>query len=353
MLLRSWLAVALLAGAFLDQQAQGSEPGEPNRPDTEVPPNLTSPTLGGKQLWSDELFFHGWRIQRNFLTKHCRLLDDKDQRQAWGTFEQCLEHLDRFKAERKLPPMRGKVVIVIHGMFRTSFSMKTLCATLREKGDFEVLPVDYPSTRGSVADHAKSVASIVEHLGPEVEEIDFVAHSLGNLVIRYYLGDQTSPATGRKPDPRIRRIVMLAPPNHAPQRARLWADNAMFSSLYHFVLPETGNHLAAGFAELEPRLAIPACEFGILAGGKGDGQGWHSGLDGDDDGTVTVEETRLAGACDFAVLPVRHTFIMNDAKSLEYTLRFLESGCFVSDAERKPIVAVVKTTEAKAGEKTP
>ncbi|MGQ9575532.1 MAG: hypothetical protein ACUVUC_09450 [Thermoguttaceae bacterium] len=32
------------------------------------------PTLGGKQFWADELLFHQWRIQRNVLTGHCRLL---------------------------------------------------------------------------------------------------------------------------------------------------------------------------------------------------------------------------------------------------------------------------------------
>ena len=35
------------------------------------------PTMGGKQFWADELFFHQWRIQRNVLTGHYRLLDGK------------------------------------------------------------------------------------------------------------------------------------------------------------------------------------------------------------------------------------------------------------------------------------
>ena len=39
--------------------------------------NLKSPTLGGKQFWYDELVYGDWRIQRNVLTKHYRLLADE------------------------------------------------------------------------------------------------------------------------------------------------------------------------------------------------------------------------------------------------------------------------------------
>src|SRR5437773_2749583 len=42
--------------------------------------NLVVATLGGKQVWADELVFWGWRIQRNSLTDHCRLLDEHDER---------------------------------------------------------------------------------------------------------------------------------------------------------------------------------------------------------------------------------------------------------------------------------
>ena len=42
------------------------------------------PTLGGKQFWSDELFFRGWRIQRHAVTEHHRLLDPDDRRHGWG-----------------------------------------------------------------------------------------------------------------------------------------------------------------------------------------------------------------------------------------------------------------------------
>ena len=52
---------------------------------------------------------------------------------------------------------------------------------------------------------------------------------------------------------------------------------------------------------------------------------------------VSVETTRLAGAADFAVLPVPHTLMMDDPEVQQYTLRFLERGYFRSDDQRQPI----------------
>ena len=87
----------------------------------------------------------------------------------------------------------------------------------------------------------------------------------------------------------------------------------------------------------EGELAIPTCEFGIVAGGKNDGRGYRSSLPGDNDGTVTTDETKLAGASDFAVVPVRHTFLMTDSQVQGYVLSFLNKGFFVAADKRVPI----------------
>ena len=52
-----------------------------------------------------------------------------------------------------------------------------------------------------------------------IAEINFVGHSMGNIVIRHYLGDEA----GKKPDGRLRRFVMLGPPNHEAYLASLAA----------------------------------------------------------------------------------------------------------------------------------
>ena len=44
------------------------------------------------------------------------------------------------------------------------------------------------STRRSLDDHARSLARVIEGL-EGIDEIDFVCHSLGNLIVRRYLGE--------------------------------------------------------------------------------------------------------------------------------------------------------------------
>lgn len=288
------------------------------------------PTLGGKQFWADELFFHQWRIQRNVLTGHCRLLDAHQLRHAWGTFPECQANLERIKRAQKLPPMQGKAVIVLHGLFRSRSSMNRLSKYLADKGGYIVFNIGYPSTQREVGSHARALQRIVENLDG-VEEINFVGHSMGNIIIRHYLADRD-----RNPNPpgaRPGRFVMLGPPNQGSLAAVALAENAAFRILSG----KAGQQLGAEWAKLEGKLATPDFQFGIVAGGMNNATGFNPLLPGDDDGTVTTASTRLAGARDFVVVPVLHSFLVLDGNVLKYTLKFLQQGYFIAADKRCPI----------------
>jgi len=310
--------------ATLTGRVAGQEPGEGN-------PNLPLPTLGGKQFWADELFFHQWRIQRNVFTKHCRLLDESNVRHAWGTYEECNAALEKIKADRKLPTMKGRAVLVLHGLGRSRASMDSLCKYLREKGRYAVFNVEYPSTQYDMAEHAKAIRNIVEHLDG-IEEINFIGHSMGNIVTRRYLGDvQHNAANPAKV--KFGRFVMLAPPNQGSTLAATFADNILFKE----ITGDAGQELGRSWPELEKKLATPTFQFGIIAGGKGNGRGYNPILQGDNDGVISVDTAKLAGARDFIVLPSLHSFIMDNAKVKQYTLHFLQHGSFISERRRHPL----------------
>ncbi len=294
--------------------------------------NLPAPTLGGKQYWADELLFRGYRIQRNVLTGHYRLLDGQDIRRVWGTYEQCVAALDEIKRRDKLSPLSGKVVIVLHGLGRTRSSLSGMAKFLEQNGDYTVLAVSYPSTMAEVEEHAKSLGKVIENL-EGIDEIDFVAHSLGNLVIRRLLYDQLNNSSHHTVDPRIKRIVMLGAPNNGAQLAVAISRNSLAREL----IGVPGRELADGWAELSTHLATPPCEFGVIAGGKATIMGIIHLLNGDNDLIVTVEETRLRGARDFLRLPVMHTFLMDDPRVQIATLSFLNHGYFIADNQRHPI----------------
>lgn len=327
-----WLVLSSAGQEALNAQ----EPGKAAQHallDADARPNLIMPTLGGKQFWADELLFHDWRIQRNVFSGHYRLLDGTDQRHAWGTFDQCRQRLEAIRLERRLPPMQGEAVIVLHGLMNSRSWMEGLCQFLREKGGYTVLNVGYPSTRGELRDHAQSLARVLAHL-EGIDRIHFVAQSLGNLVVRQYLGDATDPARGRRPDPRIGRFVMLGPPNHGAELAQKLVPPDFAGQIAGRAIWQ----IAHDWPRLERQLATPGGQFGILAGGRTRASGFNPLLAGDNDLIVSVQTTRLAGARDFRVLPVWHPWMMNNAQVQEYTLRFLKHGYFEADDKRQPVV---------------
>ena len=47
-------------------------------------PNLEMPTMGGKVWWTNLVEYDGWKVQENKITHHCRILDNNNNRRAWG-----------------------------------------------------------------------------------------------------------------------------------------------------------------------------------------------------------------------------------------------------------------------------
>ena len=192
----------------------------------------------------------------------------------------------------------------------------------------------YASGRGNINEHSLALKEIVDQLGEEVTEINFVAHSLGNLVVRHYLHNTRDEATGQEGDPRIARMVMIGPPNQGSRMARI----AKHTFFFNMATGASGAELSSRWDQLEPKLSTPQFQFGIIAGGQSDDKTITNVLlKGKDDFTVSVEETKLPGAHDFVVRPMMHGVMMKAPDTLEFTARFLQLGHFVSEDKRSPL----------------
>ena len=295
------------------------------------PLNLETKTLGGKQYWRDEHLDLNWRIQRNVLSGHYRLLDGDNVRRAWGTYAHCLQRLEDIKVEQDLPAMKGRAVVLLHGLGRTRQSMQPLADNLA-LADYRVFCVGYASLYGSHDDHAAALAKIIEGLDG-IDEINLIGHSMGNIVIRRYLAAYGDAESGALPDARIRRIVMLAPPNQGAAEAKqLLALDATGQ-----IAGKAARQLGPEWETFREKLVAPSVDFGILAGGRGDAHGFNRLIQGDDDLVIPVSTTRLSGARDFRTVPVIHTLIMNDPTVQRMTRSFLKAGHFESEEDRQPI----------------
>jgi pimeloyl-ACP methyl ester carboxylesterase len=287
--------------------------------------NLRLKTAGGKQLWTDVWLEPAFHIQRHALTGHYRLLDERNVRWAWGSWEACRQAVGKLRDERAIEPVRGPVVILLHGLARSHSAMEKLAGALRAGGQYTVLNMQYASTRADVNEHAAALASVIDHL-PEATEINLVGHSLGSIVIRAYFSAAPDGSAAWQVDRRIGRVVMLAPPNQGAQMAERFGRNVVFE----WTTGPSGKLLARYWQEFGNGLGPPPCEFGIIAGGTGTPDGFNPLIDGDDDLVLAVDETRLDGASDFLVVPSIHTYIMDKPVVHEAVLSFLQSGRFAA-----------------------
>jgi len=144
--------------------------------------------------------------------------------------------------------------------------------------------------------------------------INFVTHSLGGILVRYYLSTDELPELGR--------VVMLGPPNHGSELVDSLSNVPGFTLVFGPAVQQLGT----GDASVPLQLGAADYEVGIIIGQT---TGLLSGLlPGEDDGTVTVESARLDGMADFLVMDSGHTFVMNKNEVIRQTLLFLDDGRF-------------------------
>jgi len=269
--------------------------------------------LNRTQLWEDREVHAGWRVQHHVLLDSCRLRDRDQAIQARGRGDDCRVALDRLKREQGLAPEGRHLVLLLHGMGRSTFLFRDMEAALRDAG-YEAVAISYPSLTKDIGGHADQLEALLGGL-EETDRVSFVTHSLGGLVVREVLN--RNGAWRDKVD--LGRVVMLAPPNQGSELAVALQPLPPYAWI--------GGPSAVEIAEGPPFAALPQdVEVAVIAGGTADGRGFNPLLSGNNDGVVTVAETELAGIHDSLVVNTIHTVIAASPETIAATLKFLDSG---------------------------
>ncbi len=282
--------------------------------------NWKTPTLGGKQLWTDHAWRQGWRIQQNALTGHWRLLDPDNVRHAWGNRAACDEALEQQELARELPA--GRVVVLLHGLMRSSTSMHALQQHLHKTLEQPIVCFEYASTRAAISEHAAALREVISGLPSDVR-LSFIGHSMGNIVVRHAIGDWQR-ADDAATLARLDSVVMLGPPNQGASIARQLSKTGVFG----WVTGQGGMELGPNWDAFEAKLATPPCPFGIVAGRLPETNFQNPLIDGASDFVVSVEETRLDGATDVLEVPRLHSFLMDDPAVQQAVANFLQHQSF-------------------------
>ncbi len=218
----------------------------------------------------------------------------------------------------RLSPGSRDTVVLLHGLNRSSRSMRDMADALRREG-YAVISCDYPSRS---TDIATLTADLFGKLDPRLKSADtvhFVTHSMGGILLRAYLQDHTIPNLGR--------VVMLGPPNGGSEVV----DKLGAFKLYRWINGPAGAQLGTGPDSVPQQLKPPAFELGVIAGDRSVNPLLSLLIPARDDGKVAVARAKTAGMRDFICLHVTHTFMMNNRQVINQTRHFLNTGTFQKD----------------------
>ncbi|MCK8826597.1 alpha/beta hydrolase [Natroniella acetigena] len=215
--------------------------------------------------------------------------------------------------------MKQKVILV-HGYNKDQSDMLTLKNNL-EKESYQGILVDLPLRFEELKDATKVFATKVEKIINELEEgeeISFIGHSTGGLVIRYFLSKSELKF-------KLGRVVLIATPNQGSRLAEIASTITPFTSLFKTLdslQPEQLKELDLSFSK--------EIEVGAIAGNKNNLLLGEL-LEDENDGRVRVDSVRCERLSDFIVLPYGHKEIHHQRETAKVAANFLREGKFLKE----------------------
>ena len=220
--------------------------------------------------------------------------------------------------------MGREAVVYVHGLWSSRADSILLRRRLARALGCEVWMFSYPSISSSMSEVVERLHRFVAEQSERnsrrhaparpLQRLHWVAHSLGGLVIYRYLERHTNLPSGR--------VVFIGTPAVACRAAIGLARLPLIG-------PFAGKCVREELlVERERRWSNPR-ELGIIAGTRRLGFGHLvARLDGENDGTIAVSETRLPGASDFIKVPATHMGLLVSARAARETAAFLSVGHF-------------------------
>ena len=199
-------------------------------------------------------------------------------------------------------------VLLMHGLLMRSPALLPLSWRLQKAG-FAPEFFSYSTLWRAPGEAMERLAMRLYAMGPE--PVHIVAHSLGGLIALETLNRYQKLPPGR--------VVCMGSPIAGSTAARGLAGKGL-----GVIAGRSGTLLRGGLVSLPPGRQV-----GMIAGARSLGLGkFFSTFDGQNDGTVMVWETRLAGLAEHAIIESSHSGLVLSEQAAALAAAFLETGRF-------------------------
>jgi pimeloyl-ACP methyl ester carboxylesterase len=207
-------------------------------------------------------------------------------------------------------------VVLLHGMGRTRLYMSAIQEDL-ERAGYLVVNQSIPSRRRTIEALAPRVADFVAQCRERgATRIHFVTHSLGSIVVRYWLRDHPLPDAGR--------FVMLGPPNRGSEVTDKYHD----AWWYRLSTGPAGQQIGTGRDSVPNQLGAAPLESAVIAGTRASNPAFNALFGGPNDGKVSVARTRIPGLADFLQVDSSHYYLTRSPEVMRQVRTFLATGRF-------------------------
>ena len=183
---------------------------------------------------------------------------------------------------------------------------------------FMTLNLDYASRQKSLAALVEDIHFNIAHFAQRIDgALHFVAHSMGGLLTRAYLGKY-------RPH-RLGRVVMLGTPNGGSEIADRLKNVSLYRAWFGPAGAQLGTRRDASTNALFPVVDYPV---GVIAGNRSVYPTASLFLPKPHDGRVSVENTKLDGMADHVVIGTSHPWLPGNRVAIAQTIAFLRDGRF-------------------------
>jgi pimeloyl-ACP methyl ester carboxylesterase len=210
-----------------------------------------------------------------------------------------------------------EIVVVLHGIFHTSWFMQPMADYLEKQG-YQVLNLDYPSTKYSIEDLIELTAKDIDsRISDKTRTVNFVGFSMGGLLVRGIIAKHRPENLGR--------VVLLGTPNKGSEVADFLKDNYLYKTFFG---PAGQQLCVQNYSDLQHLFGKVDYELGIIAGNSTIDPISSYIIPEVDDGKVSIESTKLEGMKDHIIISSDHILMPSNKEVQRQTLEFLKNGFF-------------------------